>query len=298
MTGQELRQMLPELQNMQFDAKLSDASLTAYARIFIALHNMVVVSDREKEYGDREFYRRRIDELYTICHERLNEPQLDRECRVPLIYTLYQLLLNPTLCAVDSEKQQRCDTLAYEAVRNYLQEVSAGRLDEKPKMEFDVCRLITELCCNLSEEEREEEEMMLYFRGKLATWTGALVNGDHWIGISDRAALQRLLLLCRNSEMLLDTTYDYSIRRLWEYYSKRVLFIDKKSIVSYQVLALFYEITSNISLVSLASRVKQQTIELMFYGSETFPKNSDEQLFCLAWAVEGICRQHLREIYA
>lgn len=293
----KLSYLLKQLTEQPLGTDLSDMALSSLARSYIAIHNMVVVLDQEKEYGSREFYRQRIDELYAICDDRLNEPGFDLECRVPLIYMLYQLLLNPTLCAVDSEKQQRCDTLAYEAVRNYLQELSVGRLNEKPKMEFEICRLIVELCCDLDEAEREEEEMMLHFWGKLATWTDALVNGDHWIGISDCEALQRLLLLCRNSDMLLDTTYDYQLRCLWEYYSKRVLFLDKKSIVSYQVLALFYEITSSISLASLAPRLKQQIMELMFHGSETFPKNSEEQIFCLAWALKGICRQCLQETF-
>lgn len=298
LNADRLNHLLKQVQERPVVADLSDMELASLVRIYIAAHNMVGVGDLEKEFGNREFYCQRIEELYVLCNERLNLPQLPLERRIPLIYTLYQLLLNPTLCMVDGEKQCRCDTLAYEAVTEYLQEVSAGRLDERPKMEFEVCRLITELCCNLSEEEWEEEEMVLYFRRKLVKWTESLVNGNHWTGILDIVALQRLLLLCRNSEMLLDATYDCEIRLSGEYYSKRVLFIDKRNIVSYQVLALFYEINLGACAVQEAPTFIQQFVGLMQQGGGTFPQNSEEQLFCLAWAAEGMCRQYLREAYA
>lgn len=171
----KLSYILKQIQDWPLTTGLSDMELASLTRIYIAFHNMVVVGDLEKEFGNREFYCQRIEGLYALCNERLNDLQSSLEKRIPLIYTLYQLLLNPTLCTVDREKQQRCDTLAYETVMDYLQEVSVGRLAERPKMEFEMCRLIAELCCNLDEEEREEEEMMFYFRKKLTTWVDSLV---------------------------------------------------------------------------------------------------------------------------
>lgn len=293
----KLSYILKQIQDWPLTTGLSDMELASLPRIYIAFHNMVVVGDLEKEFGNREFYCQRIEGLYALCNERLNDLQSSLEKRIPLIYTLYQLLLNPTLCTVDREKQQRCDTLAYETVMDYLQEVSVGRLTERPKMEFEMCRLIAELCCNLDEEEREEEEMMFYFRKKLTTWVDSLVNGNHWSGVSNLAAMQRLFILCRNSDMFLDTTYDSEIRRVREYYSKQVLFTDKNDISAYQTIALFYEINLGVCAVQEAPVFIQRFAGLIQLGGYTFPPKSEEQLFCLAWAAEGMCRQHLTCCY-
>ncbi|MDE6452393.1 MAG: hypothetical protein K2L23_08975, partial [Odoribacter sp.] len=150
-----LKYLLEEADGRLFHDALSDLELISLSRIYLAVHNMVVVSNLEQEFGHREVYRQRIRELYVLCHKRSTNHSLDIESRMALIFTLYQLAMTPALCVIDQEKQRQCDTLAYEAVMEYLQKCSSGQWKETFGSEFEMCRLITELCCDLSDEECE-----------------------------------------------------------------------------------------------------------------------------------------------
>lgn len=292
-----LKYLLKRVNDRVFTADLSEVELAALARIYIAVHNMVVVNDAEEEYGSREFYRRRINELYTICSRRCINEQVCLEKRILLIYTLYQLLLNPTLCFVDHEKLNQCEKMAYEVVTECLQRQTAHASDNTP-LSFNALLLIMELCGSLSEEELEEEEMIRYFRAQLAQWIQVLGQRDQWNNLPDKEALQRLLILCRNSDIFLDATYDEKICRLKEYYRIRLSVVanrENENTGYYQTLSLLYEIIKHDGFLSSDSLSVQKIIGSMQQGIEAFPTDSAEQLFCLSWVIEGMCRQNLQE---
>lgn len=285
-----LKYLLEEADNRLLRGDLSDRELASLSRVYIAVHNLLVVNNLEGKSGSRELYRQRIRELYGMCRARCADRRLDITERMSLIYTLYRLLLAPVLCTVDREEQRQCDTLAYEAVTEYLQKCSSGQWKETSESEFEVCRLITELCCDLSEEEREEEDMMLYFHRKLTAWTDGLAHGNHWPDLPYRAALQRLLILCRNACLFLDASRDGQICRLWEYYHKHISLSSEKTASHYALLALLYEINASGGLSTAEQPFSHSITEIMRQAPGIFPEGSEERLFCLSWAVEGIVR--------
>ena len=290
-----LKCLLKEADDRLFRGDLSDIELASLSRIYLAIHNMVSVCGLEQEYGNREYYRQRICELYALCRERCIAPCSDTKSCMSLIVILYQLLFSPVLCAVEQEKLHQCDTLAYGVVMEYLQKSSSGQWQETTDSEFEVCRLIMELCCNLCEEEREEEEMMFYFRRKLATWTNSLADRGYWTDLPDYAALQRLLILCRNTCLFSDSSIDEDIRRVWEYYHKHIPLSAEKTAPHYATLALLYEINTNGCLDAADPVFSHGIIETMWQGCGIFPEGSAERLFCLSWTVEGMCMQRIQE---
>lgn len=201
-------------------AGLSDEDVMALSRSYLAVHN-AIVADGMEEAGDREFYRERIDELYAICRERCSAP-MEVVRRITLVYTLYQLILNVLLRPVNDGQLNECDETAYEVITDYLRETDAGRLVETPDSVFWICMVITELLYYADDEEREGMAMMMYFRRKLAEWVEELGESDHWEGLPEREALQRVTILERYAGMFLKHEYDEEAERLEGYYGEEL----------------------------------------------------------------------------
>lgn len=214
-----MRSLREWIRTKRIHAGLSDKDLTALSRACLAVHNAMVADGTEEEWSGLEFYRERIDELYAICRERCSAP-MEVVRRIPLVCTLYQLILNVLLRPVDSGQLNECDEMAYGVITDYLRETDAGRLKETPDSVFWVCMLVTDLLYYVDEEEREQEEMMVYFRGKLAQWVEELGESDHWKGLPEREALQRVTILERYAGMFLKHEYDEEAERLEGYYGK------------------------------------------------------------------------------
>lgn len=207
-----MRSLREWIRTKRIHAGLSDEDVMALSRSYLAVHN-AIVADGMEEAGDREFYRERIDELYAICRERCSAP-MEVVRRMPLVYTLYQLILNVLLRPVNDGQLNECDETAYEVITDYLRETDAGRLAETPDSVFWVCMVVTELLYYADDEEREGMAMMVYFRRKLAEWVEELNGGNHWEGLAEREALQRVTILERNAEMFLDKGYDEVVERV------------------------------------------------------------------------------------
>ena len=126
METKDVRSLREWLRTKRIHEGMTDDELAALSRGYLAVHH-AVVADGMEELGDREYYRGRIDELYAICRERCIAP-VGTVRRIPLVYTLYQLVLNVFLRPVDSGRLSECDELAYGVITDYLREVEAGRL--------------------------------------------------------------------------------------------------------------------------------------------------------------------------
>lgn len=218
METKDVRALREWIRTKRIHAGLSDEELMALSRAYLAVHN-AIVADGMEELGDRDFYREGIDEFYAICRERCHAP-MEVVRRIPLVYTLYQLILNVFLRPVDYGQLNECDETAYGVITDYLREVDAGRLKETPDSVFGICMNITELLYYVDDEEREQEAMMVYFRGKLAQWMEELGESNHWEGLPEREALQRLTILDRNAGMFLKHEYDEEVERLEGYYGE------------------------------------------------------------------------------
>ncbi len=298
MTGQDLRQMLPELQDMQFEARWSDAALIAYGRIFTALHKLVFLNGLDDEFGDREIYRTKLDRLYEMLRERYSVRTSFMD-KASILEAMISIVSDSGL-SVDDRKRTMYEHLADELVFSYL---DSFREDAYGKDEFfSVMKLLLICMYGVVDDEEEEEAhpWMTFIRKKFAVWTKKLDKKGYWPGISDVEALQRLKLLDMNCYMFLDERYDEEIRQGYVYYcAGRELSDNVSETLSPDILrsyVLQYEFIrqGSFNLWEHAGQLDRIVLVLETYA-DCLPATSDEALQYRSIVIENCCRNVCQE---
>ncbi len=298
MTGQELRQMLPELQDMQFGANRSDVALIAYGRIFTVLHQLVFLNGLDDEFGDREIYRTKLDRLYDMLCQRYSI-RTSFMAKASLLEAMICIVSDSGL-PVDDRKRVTYEHLANELVSSYLdsfREESYGK-DEF----FSVMKLL--LICMYGvvdgEEEEEPHHWMTFIRKKFAIWAKELDKKGYWPGISDVEALQRLKLLDMNCYMFLDERYDEEIRQGYVYYcAGRELSDNVSERLSPDILRSYVLQYEFIRQGSFNLWEHTGHLDRIVYALETYTDRlsatSDEALLYRSIVIENCCRNVCQE---
>ncbi len=294
MTGQELRQMLPELQNMQFDATRSDAALTAYGRIFTALHKLVFLNGLDDEFGDREIYRTKLDRLYDMLWQRYSV-RTSFMTKASLLEAMISIVSDGG-SLINERKRATYEHLADELVSSYL---DSFREDAFGKDEFfSVMKLL--LICMYGVDEEESHPWMTFIRKKFAVWAKELNEEGYWPGISDVEALQRLKLLDMNCYMFLDERYDEEIRLGYVYYCAGRKLSDNVSerlspdILRSYVLQYEFIRQGSFNLWEHTGHL-DRIVQVLETHADRLPATCDEALEYRSIIIENCCRNVTRE---
>lgn len=232
----EISALIGAIKNIPTDERLSDSALAALSAINATLYQLVVSEDLEAEYGNRRQYRDKIEELYRIGRQRYEKKDCTGKSRIlPVLYDIaYRLPLS------DSRKLEQCETAAFRLIKSYLQENDK----QEWQTEHGILKCIENAYRHTTEDDRESEEYT-YFKRRIAAWISEWNAVGSWTGVSEREALSRLEILVRNSETLLDDTYDAEIAKIHEYYYRKA---EKSgSAEDIYALALLYETTVEIT---------------------------------------------------
>lgn len=233
---QDLSSLIGAIGNIPTDERLSDSALTSLSKIFATLYQLVVSEDLEAEYGNRRQYRDKLEELYRIGWQRYEKKDCTEKCR--LLSALYDILYGLPLS--DSRKLEQCEAAAFRIIESYLHEGGT----QEWQTEHGILKCIENAYRHTMEDERESEEYT-YFKRRIAEWISEWNGAGNWSGVSEQEAMSRLEILVRNSETLLDATYDAEIAEIHEYYYRKA---EKSgSAEDIYALALLYETTIEIT---------------------------------------------------
>jgi hypothetical protein len=150
-------------------------------------------------------------------------------------------------------------------------------------------RIISELFCHVSKEDRERDESFIYFKQKIASWVQSQHTNGHWEGLPDHEALERIEIMCRNSNIFLDSTHDDRIRQALVYYRQRISIVPSRNIAHDYTLSLLYELNAYGGIGPVDISLTQRIIEVAQEDAGKFPPGSDDELFCTALAVDCLC---------
>lgn len=248
---QDLSALIGAIKNTPTDERLSDSALAALSAINATLYQLVVSEDLEAEYGNRRQYRDKIEELYRIGRQRYEKEDCTGKSRIlPVLYDIvYGLPLS------DSHKLEQCETAAFRLIKSCLHE--NGK--QEWQTEHGILKCIENAYRHTMEGDRESEEYT-YFKHRIAAWISEWNAAGGWTGVSEREAMSRLDILVRNSETLLDDTYDAEIAEIYEYYYREA---EKSgSAEDIYALARLYETTVEITGLK-ERRVKRKRLAEM-----------------------------------
>jgi len=302
MTGQELSQMLPELQNMQFDATRSDAALIAYARIFTALHKLVFLNELDDEFGNREIYRTKLERLYEMLCQRYSVC-ISFMAKASLLEAMISIVSDSGLL-VDDRKRTTYEHLSDELVSSYLdsfREESYGK-DEF----FSVMKLLLICMYGVVDDEEEPHPWMTFIREKFVIWAKEFHKKGCWSGISDVEALQRLTLLSMYSNMFIDERYDEEIQQGYVYYCAQWELPDVASVAlsedTLRSYVLQYEFIrqGSFNLWEYAGRL-DGIVQVLETYTNHLPATSDEALQYQSIVIENcclnVCQEYQRQLW-
>lgn len=289
MTTRELRHLLPDLQDIQPDVQWNDAALIAYARIFTSLHKMVFLTGLEDEFGNRKLYRAKLETLYHLLGQRYT-------VRTSLIE---KASLLEAMLSVNEANSAADEHLADNLISSYLD--SFGEDTYNPDEFFAVMKLLLTCMYGIIEEEDEDPHLWITFiREKFAVWSEELNKNGYWPGITGIEALQRLILLAMNSNILVDDSYDREIQRGYDYYcAGRELpdaLSDTLPLETLRFHALQYEFLCQGSF-NLSEHIGRldEIAGLMEAQIPRLPATSEEAFYYRSIVIENCCRHVSRE---
>ena len=261
----EISALIGAIKSIPTDERLSDSALAALSAINATLYQLVVSEDLEAEYGNRRQYRDKIEELYRIGRQRYEKKDCTGKSRIlPVLYDIvYGLPLS------DSRKLEQCEAAAFRLIKSYLEE--NGK--QEWQTEHGILKCIENAYRHTMEDDRESEEYT-YFKRRIAAWISEWNAVGSWAGVSEREALSRLEILVRNTETLLDDTYDAEIAEIHEYYYRKA---EKSgSAEDIYALALLYETTVEITGLKERRNKRKHLAEMAENKLSEYAVGSDE----------------------
>jgi hypothetical protein len=295
MCVENLETLLLELQEIADDGNLSDDGLAALSRAWIATHDMIVIGDRDGDPWNREFYRERVDRLYSECLERCRRPGSGGRGRmVRLLFQLDNLMARVS----DPGKFRDCHEIADEFISRWTRETGSRARQATGQArddEFEALRVISEVFYHVSEEDRERDEAFIYFKQAVASWVREQREDGHWEGVPVHEALERVEIMCRDSNMLLDSRHDDRIRKALGFYRQRVAVAPGGNIARDRALSLLHELNAYGGIGPVDIPLIQKIIDVAREDAARFPRGSDERLFCMALAIDCLCMKITRD---
>lgn len=281
MTPDQLNILLSQISDRKFAGMTNDA-LLAVARIYLSLCNLVSLHDLDAVFGDRRFYRRKLDALFSVLLNRQGEDE-SVERRGRMIGTMFDLVCDP-VGAIDFRKKNLCCAAADLFVGDYLK-----TMGWTPSEQASVCDCIISL---LYPDPDSEDSYTIYLRNSISAWISEQQTDGSWTNLSSEAVLARIEVLNRNSYMLLDKRHNDAIRRGFDYYRNSLHIPD--GVANFDpdclpTLGRLYDAAMQGNAFGIDNALAHEIAEFMYaYGQSTIDRN-DDWFYCMSYAVHRFC---------
>lgn len=281
MTPDRLNILLSQVSDRKFAGMTTDA-LLAVARIYVALCNLVSCHDLDAVYGDRRFYHRKLDALFPILHNRLDE-EVDVMRRGRIIRAMFDLVCDP-IGAIDFRKKTLCCAVADSYVRDFLK--TNG---EDPLEQVSVCDCIISL---LYPDPDSGLSYMNYLQKCISEWISDQQSDGSWAGAPAETALARIEMLNRNSYMLLDKCYDDAVRRGFDYYRNSLPIPEEMENFDptyLSTLGRLYDTAMQGNAFAMDKALAREIAEFMHTYSQSMIDRNDDWFYCISHVVHHHC---------
>lgn len=294
MSSAELKTMLDEMQSENYSG-MGVYGLLAYARMTVAVYNLVTTGDFEEEYGEGEKYLQRSYSIVEILMQHY-ENEYDRAKRGEILLGLFYQL-HGTEAVADSEQEAKCYALAADYIEEYLKRYGAG--DYTSDEQFVAVKIMF-VCLYgvVADEDKDMCEWYEYIRKTLAGWVAEAGDNGRWSDVPVREEIQRLILLNMNSYILLDDQYNGLIGKMLKVYqtllkpSGEMRPFDCSSI---RLMYLCYEASSNVVLPDAYPELSSKIANIFLQQSYLQPAGSEKAEICKSVVVENGCNLMLSE---
>ena len=289
MTVKMLKELLPILQGKRFHT-VSNEGLIAYVRIYAALYNLISVNALDKEYGDRNIYRKKLQSLFSYLLCRYKEQPGIALCAKTIDTMLY--ILHDTDCIYNQQKNIICFNLFGELTEKYLSDFDETCYDHNAL--YEIMRLIYEFLSWLIPKDAKNDPWLEFNRHWVTAWASELDRNGTWKNINDKEALQRIILMSMNSYMLLDNRYDDTIHSAYSYYcvSQQLQFCRtmRLSLDEIRHYTLMYDTIQQSAVHDSGNRVYLNDIaKLLETQIPHFPAKSEEAWLCRSIMIDNLC---------
>lgn len=276
-----------KVQVVRINHKLPDNRLFYLSKIYLSIHELNSYT-RQDDTAEKHFViLRHINRLFDECASRCwdCDDSARLGCFVPLLYSLAE----PSLVPIKKESVYTCNMLAGHLVDLWMKRESVSW-----KEDLGAMWAVIELTSMLDKPERECDPAFLRYWNKLVAWYESFSEDYAWKDISDTEALGRIEIMNRNSDILLDKTFDAYISQAYRYYKRKM----SNGNIPLSALPL---------LLDLENRsVSRQEIDMDMIRSirETSSKNmtdcapgQNEYWLLLSVLTECICKEQLDAYY-
>ncbi|MCH5332137.1 MAG: hypothetical protein J1E33_07035 [Alistipes sp.] len=287
----KLSELISAIRAVPLTDALTDDAVTALSHCYISMQNMAAADGLESECGNSREFEQALDTLYGICRKRCaaGEPP-ERRCRmVSVLHMIAGMRMGVT---TDMRRWNECCDLMWQAV----DEVMKRQQHEADSASvYGALRCICDLFGYVAEEERNADPDFRWYRRHIEEWAAALNDDGTWDGLSVDEALCRLDIMCRNSNMLADSSHDAAIGKACGVCCRTALEHlrrtegDAPGDCGRRLFMLGEVVTHGLGEVGCDA-----TDDIAEYASRQaarHPRGSDEWLFCSATLLDRLCMQ-------
>lgn len=291
MTTKPLQSLLPGVLRTRPDVFSSADRLLSLCRVYTALYDLVVTNGLDGEFGRREEYAERADELLHVFLLKITSTD-EPVSRCALISAMYALVCGTTLAA-GSRHMDVCREQTIRLLYDY-----AGADETHGLLQTGICRCISDM---LYPEIPEEDACFRFFRTSLREWAEALSAEGCWAGLPFDVALERIGVMNRNSYMFLDRTYDSLAGRAFDYYRRRLAVpsdpgnFDERYL---RTLGRLYDAAVEGNAYAPDPALAGRIARFMYDYARMLHGRDDEWLYCASYAVRSLADEITAEVQA
>ena len=208
--------------------------------------------------------------------------------KLRLISEMYGLL-NGTSLYMDGSKNDIWNATAAKVLEAYL---DGSNTDTDTSAEAAACLCLLDWFYLM--EDVDDDPWMEYLKTTIGAWS-ASYTPEGWTDTGFETALERIEAMSRNSYMLLDPSYDGTVREAFLYYSHKAA---ASPTLPHTALGRLYDIaTGGDSLPGELETGHFAATGLRRIESASAP-GSDTRLYCTSYRIADQCRELIREMQA
>ncbi len=287
---EQLKALLPALQQIIPTASDSTMRLLSLVRLYTALYQMIIVNDSDEEFGDRQECTRRADKLFHLLFDKANRTN-DIATKSELVSALFTLTEGTSIIR-DKKRINSCYNAVIQLMHQYEQTDSTD------------ARTQAYLCQSLipffAPEAVEDDEWFILLHNTMADWAKAQSSNGSWEEIPSTVALKRIEVMNSYSYSFLDSSLDEHTRQAYDYYRTHIstrrgkeVFINKERL---HTLGELYGMTTQGNACPMDWKLADKIADIMESQSKAYPFGNDEWLYCISFLVEDWCEKIMEEV--
>ena len=211
--------------------------------------------------------------------------------RLLLVSSMYDLM-NGTELYPDSTKRGQWDRIAAKAIDDYFQDRSGDHGTDDADTAVCLCLLDW----FYFSEDAEDDPWMKHLKTTIGSWNRSF-TAEGWKDTDIETALDRIEIMNRNSYMLLDPTYDSTIREAFRHYV-RMATAKPSLTLSCSALGRLYDIATGGDTLPEEQEAGRFATAGLFHIEPASVPGSDTHLYCTSYRIADLCRTIINRLQA